>query len=150
MVDHFKNHSELLEKYIQVLPKILELRDHIYASLPQAYNSTGGKFGGLKDVNERKKEEVLVFSGEKSKYKIPSAFIYPALAAFRSLLSVNESGVSWKDNPIKFYDSTKVELSQRIVEQATGIQNPTKMGKDKATWGRCYDLIKLEVLERSL
>ncbi len=152
VVDHFKENDKKLKKYIKILPKVLELRDHIYANLPEAYNSTGGKFGGLKDVGENKNDKAheLNFTDLKSKYKIPSAFIYPALASFRSLLKVSDDEVSWKDEPIRFFETIKVQLSQRLVEQAKGFNNPTKMGKNKDTWRACSDLVKIEVLERGL
>ena len=139
-----------MAKYIPLLPKILELRDHIYATLPEAHNGNGGKFGKLTDVGERKKPETLTFSGESTKYKIPSGFIYPILAAFRATVACENGKCSWKVDPIKFYDSIKGELAERVVEQAIEFRNPNKMGKDKATWGRCYDLVRLSVLERNL
>ncbi len=150
VVQHVKDHQALISKYIPLLPKILALHDHIYATLPDAYNnSTGGKFGKLVGVGERKPEK-LPFSQEVSKHQIPSAFIYPLLAAFRALLKSDQGKCSWVIDPIKFYDSIKVELAERIVDQAMTVRNPNKMGKDKATWGRCYDLVRLSVLERNL
>lgn len=150
VIEHFKENADRMRRYIPLLPKILELRDHVYASLPDAYNSTGGKFGRLTDVSERKHPEKLPFSEEKSRHKIPSAFIYPVLGAFRALIACKDDSCHWKDDPIKFFESIKVEVSERIVEQALEFRNPTKMGKDKATWGRCYDLVRLSVLERGL
>lgn len=150
VVEHIKEHQKEIERYIPLLPKILELRDHIYATLPDAYNSTGGKFGRLTDVGERKKVEKLPFSEEMSKHKIPSAFIYPLLAAFRALLDCKGDKCSWVTDPVKFYDSIKVELAERIVDEAIQFRNPTKMGKNKGTWGRCYDLVRLSVLERNV
>lgn len=150
VIAHFKADPGRMLKYIPLLPKILELRDHIYATLPDAHNGNGGKFGKLTDVGERKKQEKLVFSGESTKYKIPSGFIYPILAAFRATVRCEDGKCSWRDDPIEFYDSIRVELAERIVEQAIEFRNPNKMGKDKATWGRCYDLVKLSVLERSV
>lgn len=152
VVDHFKENDQNMRKYIKILPKVLELRDHIYATLPEAYNSTGGKFGALKDVAENKNDQThqLNFSTLKSKYKIPSAFIYPALASFRALLKVTQDDVVWKDDPIRFLETIKTQLSQRLVEQAKGFNNPTKMGKNKDTWRACSDLVRIEVLERGL
>ena len=150
VIEHFKDNPEHMAKYIPLLPKILELRDHIYATLPEAHNENGGKFGKLTDVGERKKPEILVFSGESTKYKIPSGFIYPVLAAFRAAVNYQGGKCSWKIDPIKFYDSIKGELAERVVEQAIEFRNPNKMGKDRATWKLCHDLVRLSVLERSL
>lgn len=156
VVKHFKANRERLEKYIQVLPEILDLRDEIYFDLPEAYiKATGGKFGALTGVTYIKSRpkmrlEELPFSDKKSSYRIPSAFIYPVLAAFRNLIRIKDDRIEWKENPIRFYQSVRKEIATRICEQALQMRNPTKLGKDSATWGRCYDLVELETLQRGL
>jgi len=156
VVNHFTRHREQLTKYIKLLPGILELRDEIYLGLPKAYNETlSGKFGGLKGVTQtegrsRMAPEELPFSAQESEYRIPSAFIYPLLAAFRNLIRVKDNTTEWKTDPIKFYHEIKNELASRIGEQAREMKNPTKLGKDSATWGRCYDLVELQTLRRGL
>ena len=156
VVEHFKKESDRMLKYIPLLPQILELRDVIYLELPGAYRSHGGKFGrltGVKviDVYDGRTEKVkLPFLGEESTYRIPSGFIYPILAAFRNLVRCSKEKCEWKTNPVKFFHELKQELAERIGEQALGFRNPNKLGKDNATWGRCYDLVELETLKRNL
>jgi len=144
-----------LAKYIPLLPKILELRDHIYTTLPEAYNSVGGKFGrltGVIAINSRPRlgKVKLQFSGEESDYSIPNGFIYPILAAFRSIVGCNGNKCSWKVDPIDFYDKLKTALSERVCEQAMEFRNPNKLGKDVATWRLCYDYVELEALRQKI
>jgi hypothetical protein len=154
VLDHFKNERERLAKYIPLLPKILELRDSIYLGLPEAYNSAGGRFGHLTGVIEvsgrRMGNVILPFTQRESTYRIPNGFIYPVLAAFRNLIEIKNGRCAWKADPIVFYEDLKAELATRVGEQARELRNPNKLGKDNATWGRCYDLVKMKVLEKNL
>ncbi|MFA6194500.1 MAG: AIPR family protein [Patescibacteria group bacterium] len=155
VVQHFRDNQERMLKYIPLLPVILELRDFIYLELPEAYNHAGGKFGGLTGVVElsnkaRMHKEKLAFTDKESTYRIPSSFIYPILASFRNLVRIEDGKCSWKTNPIKFFRELKGDLAARLGDQAKELRNPNKLGKDIATWGRCYDLVAIEALKRSL
>ena len=153
VLNHVKGNRDRLSKYLPLLPQILQLKDQIYADMPVTYNSAvEGKFGRLTGVMEisGKKNMTpieLPFSGEESTYAIPTAFIYPILASLRNLVECKDNKCSWKKDPNKFFDSLKEELIRRVVEQAKEFRNPNKLGKDNATWGRCYDYVALEVLK---
>lgn len=155
VLDHFskKENRERLIAYLPLLPQILALKDVIYKEMPETYNkATDGKFGKLSGVMEisgkkRRSPIELPFTGESSTYVIPSSFVYPVLASMRNLVQLSEGKVSWKRDPIAFFETVKDELVQRVVEQAKEIRNPTKLGRDNATWGRCYDYAALEVLK---
>jgi len=142
---------ERLQKYLPLLPQILELRDTIYADMPGTYNANGGKFGSLMGVNIKNAPTVeLPFTGVKTKYVIPGAFIYPVLAAFRGLIEINGDRASWKKDPVKFYEDIKGELIQRLGDQALEIRNPNKLGKDKATWRSCYDYVAITAMRLNI
>lgn len=155
VVQHFRDNQERMLKYIPLLPSILELRDFIYLELPEAYNQSGGKFGGLTGIIEltskaRMQKEKLPFTGKESNYRIPTSFIYPVLASFRNLVEIKDNKCIWKTNPVKIFRELKNDLAVRLGEQAKELRNPNKLGKDSATWGRCYDLVAIEVLKRNL
>jgi len=160
LVDHFSSRKKEMEKYVKLLPEILELRDVIYLELPDAYNKSaneesGGKFGkltGVTDTSSKKKmgDVILDFTGEKSHYRIPSGFIYPVLASFRNLVGIRNSQCYWKASPTKFFNDLKSDLASRVGGQAKELRNPNKLGKDVATWQSCYDAVALEVLRRHL
>jgi len=151
VVEHFKKHKDRMNKYIPLLPVILELHDVIYIGLPGAYNSLGRKFGGLTGVievsNRKRMEKVMLpFIGEESSYRIPSGFIYPVLAGFRNLIQITSEKCTWKIDPVKLFEELKRELAGRVGDQALEFRNPNKLGKDKATWRACYDAIELTML----
>ena len=155
VVQHFRDNQTRMSKYVELLPSILELRDFIYLELPDAYNLSGGKFGGLTGVIElsnkaRMNKEELSFTGKESNYRIPNSFIYPILASFRNVVQIKDNKCSWKILPVKLFRELKNDLAIRLGEQAKELRNPNKLGKDSATWGRCYDLVAIEVLKRNL
>lgn len=155
VIQHFKTNADKMEKYIPLLPLILELKDYIYLELPEAYKEGGGRFGGLKGVistenKPRMEKEHLFFLNKDSEYRIPSGFIYPILAAFRNLIAVKGDKCEWKTDPIKFFDSLKSELADTVVKQAIEFKNPNKLGKDEATWKLCYGAVEVATLRRGL
>lgn len=155
VVEHFKKGYTRLQKYIPLLPRILELRDEVYLRIPEAYNETGGKFGRLAGVitidgKTKMAKEELPFTKKESGYRIPSAFIYPTIAAFRNLIRIKDNKCEWREDPIRMYKSLDKDLAVRVADQAKELRNPTKLGRDQAAWGRCYDLVELETLRREL
>lgn len=160
LVEHFSSRKKQMEKYVELLPEILELRDKIYLELPDAYNKSandevGGKFGkltGVTDTSSKKRmgDVTLNFISKKSHYRIPSGFIYPILASFRNLVGIKENRCFWKVDPVKFLDDLKLDLAARVGGQAKELRNPNKLGKDLATWQSCYDAVALEILRRHL
>ena len=56
----------------------------------------------------------------------------------------------WKDDPIKVFRSLADELAKTVGEQAKEMRNPTKLGKDQATWKLCNNIARIAVLERGL
>lgn len=140
-----------LQKYLKLLPEILVLRDEIYECMPSVWNSNGGKFGALVGVNCKKQKSIeLPFKHSFTEFSIPSSFIYPILASFRSLVEVDGDECSWKASPISFFNKHKNELIGRIIEQALVFRNPNKLGKEKTVWGYCYDYVKMMVLESGM
>jgi hypothetical protein len=159
VIEHFKQRQidkQQMEKYIPLIPQILELRDYIYLGLPSAYNKDGeGKFGALTGViwtenKPRMEKEHLFFINKDSEYRIPSGFIYPILAAFRNLVRVKDGKCEWKTDPIVFFDDLKEELADTVGKQALSFKNPNKLGKDDATWKMCYQAVELATFKRNL
>jgi hypothetical protein len=151
IVKYFKEKAnrDRLEKYIILLPEILELRDRIYAELPRAYNDAqSGAFGKLTGVSEAKRGQKLPFSGKDAPKQIPSSFIYPLLAAFRALVKVENDKAYWTDNPLAVWDQQKERLATTIVDEAKRLQNPTKMGKQKSLWEQCYQRLMIARLTK--
>lgn len=150
VLKHVDNNHDRLQKYITILPDILEMRDYIYEKMPEAWNRQGGKFGRIESVGRYNKPVALPFSGQKTEYSIPSAFIYPVLAAFRSLVQIEDEECSWIIPPAEFFEKHQQEIIRRLVDQALVFRNPTKLGKEKTVWQTCYDYVAMEVLKSQL
>ena len=155
VVEHFRMNDKKMSKYIPLIPEILELRDIIYLELPDAYNEKGGKFGKLTGVTEvsnrpRMEKIKLPFIEKESRYRIPSGFIYPVLAAFRNIVEIKNDKCSWKIDPIRFFRELSSNLAEIVGDQALEFRNPNKLGKDNATWKMCYQAVELETLRRHL
>lgn len=155
IVEHFVKNPDRMNKYVPLLPKILELCDTIYLNLPQMYNKQWGKFWGLTWVvemswNKRKQKTELQYINKESTYIIPKGFIYPILASFRNLVEIRDGRAIWKEDPIKFFLQLWEEIADRIWERAKDLKNPNKLWKDISTRRSCYDAVKMTVLERNL
>ncbi len=155
VVKHYKANVEKMQKYFTLAPDILMLRDTIYEDMPIVWNAVGnnaegGKLGKVRGVKTLKVEKILPFSGHGTKHVIPTAFLYPALAAFRPLVEVKGGKAQWKDAPLKVYAKLREELISKVVYTAKRIGNPNEMGKDPNFWGVCYGLVEREVFVRKL
>jgi hypothetical protein len=142
----YEKNPDHMKKYVALLPKILQLVDTIKLLIPIEYVKQGGKWGKLLGVN--KEDSELPFISSFSEYQTPNGFIYPILAAFRSLVKVEKNKVEWKAEPLGFLTEIKSLLAETIGEQAISVHNPNKLGKDSATWRLCYALVALEVAKR--
>lgn len=155
VVKHYEKHFKQMEKYYPLAPDILALRDAIYEDLPKVWNEAGndgegGRIGKIRGVKNLKTAKILPFSGQETKYVLPDGFIYPALAAFRPLVKVENGQASWKDGLLKVYKALREELIKKVVESAIRTKNPNETGKNLDLWGVCYAMVEREVLTRKL
>ena len=142
------------ERLYPIVPDLLRLRDTIYLNLPEIYNTvgkeersdvTGGKFGNLTGVVTYDKPTVhLPFLVCKAKYRIPMAFIFPLLAAFRVFLELGREGhYKWIDE-IDPFELLKGNLGRKMVLHLTTKvledKNPNKTGKSTSVWANCYSV----------
>lgn len=84
-------------------------------------------------------------------YKVPDGLLYPAVAAFRSLLVMNDATgkYEWKKgvNPIDVWDKSKNDLAGKIMNFAVSIgDDPNAVGKDSNIWDLAYMTIMLRRL----
>jgi hypothetical protein len=155
VVKHYRDNVEQMQKYFPLAPDILKLRDTLYEDLPLIWNAVGndaegGRTGKIRGVKILKEAKVLPFSGHSTRHVLPSGFIYPALAAFRPLVKVENGKASWKDAPLKVYAGLREELVSKVIDTAKRTGNPNEMGKNPDFWGVCYAMVDREVLVRKL
>lgn len=150
--NHYINNQTRMERLAVLLPQILVLRDTIYQSMPEVYNEVGGaegtgKFGKLSGIKTKDKPSVpLHFIGDWSRYVIPGSYIYPVLAAFRTLVDKRPRSFGWINDPVEVYQAHKEKLVKRLGNQARQFGNANKLGKDASTWAVCYDALEKALL----
>ena len=157
---HFKQHCDkknsIYKKLYPILPDILRLRDEIYLNLPKLYSEAArmfrekekGDFGKLTGVSYYEGKEIveLPFSRTKSAYRIPNAFIYPILGAFRAFLHDKKGKCEWLDgcNPFDHLnDITGLRMVNALTTQVLSDKNPNKTGKSPSLWINCYNEVSL-------
>jgi hypothetical protein len=155
VVKHYKANPEKMKKYFSLAPDILDLRDMICSEMPLIWNETGndlegGRWGKIVGVKNLKEKRMLPFSTRKSKFVNPAGFIYPALAAFRPLVEIQNGKVNWKEKPSTIFESVGEEITKLIAETAKRISNPNQMGKDNNIWQVCYQTVEREIWKRKL
>lgn len=142
---HFKNKQGDIRKYIPMLPSFLALRDRIYhdVGLSMQPMITGAE--KWKCIKE--KDIPLHFVGKEAKYFVPIGFIYPILAAFRSLIKVQGRKAEWERDPVTFWAGVREEAVQSIVESAKAQHKPAYVSKEPSVWSNLYGMFELARLK---
>ena len=149
VMTHYKEHKDGLQKFINLLPDIIELYDYIYYNLPKWHNDNGWKFWNLTGIRTLSEKKQLPYTDWlKTWYVIPKGFIYPILASMRGLVTIENWKAKWEINPKKVLDDMWEILSRIVVEQATVHNNPNKLWKDRALWGSCHREVRIYKLEQ--
>ncbi|MEF2824976.1 MAG: AIPR family protein [Peptococcaceae bacterium] len=151
MLEMYLQNPESYRKYVNIMPDIFDLYDAIETEFADAFNNTGGRYGrrkyaGYKDGNVIGMSK---FGLHEIRYKIPDGLIYPAVAAFRSLVVLNPKTdkYEWKNgvNPISVWDNCKENMTNQIMNFASAIgDNPNSVGKDSNIWNLAYMTVLLQ------
>jgi len=130
-----------------ILEDILKLHDHVYAGFSEAYKiaMNGGKLGRRRGVENQSIR--LPLTGVEAPYELANGYVFPLLAAFRSLVDYDDDGkAKWKLDPFKFFDSYGPELVSVLIEQVDNLYgNPQQAGKSRAVYTSLHDRAKLLV-----
>lgn len=151
MLELYLEDPESYRRYVNIMPDIFDLYDAIEMEFATAFNETGGRYG-RKKYSGYKDGKVIgssKFGLHEIYYKIPDGLIYPTVAAFRSLVILNEQTgkYEWKNgvNPITVWDKCKKNLTNQIMNFASAIgDNPNAVGKDSNIWNLAYMTVLLQ------
>ena len=151
MLEYYLDDPDYFKKFVNIAPDIFDLYDAIETEFADAYNNTGGKYG-RKKYSGYKDNKVIGKSkfGEKDlHYKIPDGLMYPTVAAFRSVVRLNENTdlLEWENgiNPIALWDKCKDQLASKIMGIASLISdNPNAVGKAADIWDLAYMTVERE------
>ena len=151
MLELYLNNPDSYRRYVNNMPDIFDLYDAVETEFATAFNETGGiygrkKYSGYKDGNIIGTSK---FGLHDIYYKIPDGLIYPAVAAFRSLVVLNQETdkYEWKNgvNPISVWDRCKSSITSQIMNFASAIgDNPNAVGKDSNIWNLAYMTVLLQ------
>jgi hypothetical protein len=141
-VNHFIRNKNGILKIIKLLPDFLKLKDLIYHDLPIAYNEDGGRFRRLKCVGA--KNIHLKFIDTETDTFVPKGFVYPILAAFRSLLVCKGRRAKWSRDPFVFWKLIQKKASSSLVQRARELERPSNISKERPVWENLYRMFELE------
>lgn len=151
MLELYLNNPDSYRRYVNIMPDIFDLYDAVETEFATAFNETDGRYGrkkysGYKDGNIIGTSK---FGLHDIYYKIPDGLIYPAVAAFRSLVVLNQETdkYEWKNgvNPISVWDRCKSSITSQIMNFASAIgDNPNAVGKDSNIWNLAYMTVLLQ------
>lgn len=151
MLELYLNNPDSYRRYVNIMTDIFDLYDAVETEFATAFNETGGRYGrkkysGYKDGNIIGTSK---FGLHDIYYKIPDGLIYPAVAAFRSLVVLNQETdkYEWKNgvNPISVWDRCKSSITSQIMNFASAIgDNPNAVGKDSNIWNLAYMTVLLQ------
>lgn len=90
--------NESIAQMTPILEDIVKLWDTIERELPLVYER---KYKQL-SFTQRARNPVSLFSNTPIKYAVPQAIMFPIIAAFRTLVTIDENGnYKWEDNPFE-------------------------------------------------
>jgi hypothetical protein len=141
---HFDLNPECYQKIYPITKDILRLCDQIQDSVPEQYNAQGGRFGKLTGCSPLKKPRELPIIGGTISYVFPNGYLYPIVAAFRSMLHEENGVYSWGKgiDPCKLVKdglATKIFIGS-VVNSINSAHNPNRTGKDANVWALAYQI----------
>lgn len=74
--------------------------------------------------------------------RIPDAYKYPILGAFRAAVEVRRDTASWAMDPFDLLQRTGVRLIGVVGNSVRSYNNPNKVGKDVGIWSSCYLILE--------
>jgi hypothetical protein len=143
----YHSNSDSYKKIYPIAKDILKIWEMIQLYVPDQYNrerEQQGRFGKLTGCKLLKKPRELSVLGTTSMYEFPNGYVYPIVAAFRSMLVEVDGSYDWgKDvNPGKLIKeglAAKI-FNASIVNSIKTVHNPNRTGKDSNVWGFAYQI----------
>ena len=157
MLKNYLQDSEYFRKFTNVMGEIFDIFDDVEKEFPEAFNSTGGRYGrkkysGYKEDRNGKQVHVSKskFGNEDLYYKVPDGIIYPIVASFRALLELDneKNKYFFKKCPRGVWSSCRENVAKNVMNFSKSIgDNPNALGKDENIWQLLYMIIELESMK---
>lgn len=146
-------HNSQVESALAITIDIIDLYDRINAELPDLYNGTGGKFGGIDAVskmNQTKSQKFTKFYRRPIETAIPEGFLYPLVYAYSALLEKNPDGtLFWSIAPNEFFEKHMPTLVKNYRETSMQMlgRDPQKVGKEAGSYTNLFNYATLAKLQ---
>jgi hypothetical protein len=124
-LDYADKEPDQLEKWISIVPLLIQLFDALQITLPDYYSGRFGKIEEVKIFDEKRYQKgekkyrntapKSQFLSSPMKYQYPTGWLFPIFAAFRHLVGPSKDGstVVWRRDPIAFWEKHGAELVMR-------------------------------------
>jgi hypothetical protein len=142
------------EKLSPLVPDILKLYDFIHVKFASFYEEIGGfsgldhpkkqsvKLGKVLEVKQFKQGFQLYYIDRPAFYRFPDGWLYPALAALRSLVEYRYVW-KWRTDPFKFFEKHGKSLVSLTLESSKALgRNINAVGKSKPHWIQLYERVE--------
>ena len=132
----------MLRKMSPVFVDIIKLWDIVERELPMVKER---QYKSLR-LATQKKTPRSTFSNIELPYTIPQSIVFPVIAAFRSLIAVDENGkYGWRMDPFSLWEATKTSLTNTVLDELKSFKgNPNVIVKNNNLWSNLYGTILLE------
>ena len=145
--------EKILKQMAPIIPDIFILWDTVERHFTDASELIGKRYGRKKYSNyDKETRPPALFSNAPLDYSVPRGILYPLVAAFRALISVDESGqYCWSVPPLKAWDETKATLAGHALATSEELaNNPANIGRSVNLWGNAFMTIYVYSLESRL
>lgn len=147
----YELHNSTVASAFEVSAKLPILYDHIFLNMPDAYNKTGGSFGGInavkygKEKGKRPRKFLSPYMQKESDYKVPDGYIPPILYGLSALMEVDKNGnVDWKTDPEAFLNKHLGELMLTFGGLMRTVNfDPQKVGKNQVFYDVMFNYVNM-------
>ena len=146
-------HNPSVHSALVIAGQLPALYDRIFKAFPEAYNRSGGRFGGMsivKMAKDMRSKPATHFAGDEVDYTYPEGFVMPLVYGLKALMEVDANGqVHWKQKPERFIDENldAIVKKYRVIIEAFRA-DPQKIGKNEGSYDLVLDAFETELLKR--
>lgn len=144
----YKAKQKQYEKLRPILKDILTLHDIIAIEARDKQNAAGGKGGKLAFVEARKRGHFdFTFIGKQSKYRLMGGALFPMLAAFRWMVTINPKtqAAEWRDGfgaVRALWNKTGPELMRATQGTSDELgRKPYAIGRSRNHWASLHKTV---------
>ena len=151
VLKHFQGHEQQFHRLAPLARDVLRLYDTLGYEARELWNASGGKFGKLDFVEQKKTDDVEYhFLGKTAKHKLQSGAVFPMLGALRWGVVEIDGKAAWNggfDGVVALWQETAVDMLRKTLDANRDLgYNPHALGRNRNHWGGLHSAVGLKVL----